>query len=148
MWPFSAYWRRISRLHEALGISRYAPRELPLYNAPSELVEVVGHVRLWMTKKTRTQYFAMRAAAEKDGVVLLIFRAFLSMEQAPAYSEHHTGRALDIGTTDCFPPTAEFERAKAFRWLIANAGKYGFTLSYPRGNPYGVAYQPWHWCQA
>ncbi|HEX7650108.1 MAG TPA: D-alanyl-D-alanine carboxypeptidase family protein, partial [Noviherbaspirillum sp.] len=26
------------------------------------------------------------------------------------------------------------------------AGRFGFTLSYPRGNTYGFIYEPWHWC--
>ena len=31
-------------------------------------------------------------------------------------------------------------------WLVANAVRFGFALSYPRDNPHGIAYEPWHWC--
>jgi hypothetical protein len=39
----------------------------------------------------------------------------------------------------------EFEHSQAFQWLIQNAHKFGFRLSYPRGNKFGIAYEPWHW---
>ena len=29
--------------------------------------------------------------------------------------------------------------------LIANAGDFGFVMSYPRDNPHGIVYEPWHW---
>ena len=38
-----------------------------------------------------------------------------------------------------------FEDSEAFDWLLGNAGDYGFRLSYPRDNAYGIAYEPWHW---
>jgi D-alanyl-D-alanine carboxypeptidase len=40
----------------------------------------------------------------------------------------------------------EFERTEAFRWLSQNAGRFGFSLSFPRDNRYGYMYEPWHWC--
>ena len=50
------------------------------------------------------------------------------------------------GAKDKTPLEEEFERSPAFRWLQRNAMQYGFTLSYPRGNRHGIAYEPWHWC--
>jgi D-alanyl-D-alanine carboxypeptidase len=70
----------------------------------------------------------------------------LSINAAPGFSEHHTGRALDIGT----PHSPDFEECfaetPAFAWLIQHAGAFDFTLSYPRNNQHGIAYEPWHWC--
>lgn len=65
----------------------------------------------------------------------------------PGYSEHHTGYALDIGegeNIDTFLKL-DFEYTKAYRWLINNAHKYGFELSFPKNNLQGVSYEPWHW---
>lgn len=63
----------------------------------------------------------------------------------PGYSEHHSGRAIDISTPG-YPSLEEvFEDSEAFYWLLNNAGDYGFRLSYPRDNSYGIAYEPWHW---
>lgn len=70
----------------------------------------------------------------------------LRLVAAPGYSEHHTGRAIDIGTPGETDLEESFARTAAFRWLRRNAAHFGFHLSYPRGNPHGIAYEPWHWC--
>jgi D-alanyl-D-alanine carboxypeptidase len=113
-------------------------------------------------------WFALRDAAGSCGVNLYIVSAFrsfssqteiirrkldlgLSLEQilavsaVPGYSEHHTGRAVDIGTPGCAALEPEFEGTPAFQWLAEHAGAFGFVLSYPRDNPFGYLYEPWHW---
>jgi LAS superfamily LD-carboxypeptidase LdcB len=65
----------------------------------------------------------------------------------PGNSEHHTGLVVDLGdeddpTCDVEPP---FEETQAFHWLQDNAARFGFELSFPRNNPRGVNYEPWHW---
>ena len=69
----------------------------------------------------------------------------LTVNAAPGYSEHHSGLALDIGVPDEPPAEESFERTAAFAWLRENAGDYGFVMSYPRDNPHGIVYEPWHW---
>lgn len=60
------------------------------------------------------------------------------------YSEHQLGTTLDFTTPktgnnfDAFAETAEYT------WLINNAHKFGFILSYPKGNQF-YKYEPWHW---
>ncbi len=112
----------------------------------------------------------MSAAALTDGVVIKIASAFRSVDRQaeiiraklaeglsldavlctsapPGYSEHHSGRAIDVTTDEGGAPLEpEFEKTRAFRWLSKNAGRFGFVLSYPAGNPYGYDYEPWHWC--
>jgi D-alanyl-D-alanine carboxypeptidase len=73
------------------------------------------------------------------------FEEILRVSSAPGYSEHHSGRAIDITTPGCAVLEEEFEESRAFSWLAAHAGRFGFHLSFPRGNPHGVAYEPWHW---
>ncbi len=47
------------------------------------------------------------------------------------------------------PPAEEsFEATPAFAWLQAKAPAHGFHMSYPRDNPHGIIYEPWHWCYA
>jgi zinc D-Ala-D-Ala carboxypeptidase len=65
---------------------------------------------------------------------------------APGFSEHHTGRAIDIGSPEHIELDEDFARTGAFRWLERRAGEFGFRMSYPRGNVHGIAYEPWHWC--
>ena len=69
----------------------------------------------------------------------------LAVNAAPGFSEHHSGRALDIGTPGEPPAEDTFEATAAFGWLRDNAAADGFVLSYPRDNPHGIAYEPWHW---
>jgi len=111
---------------------------------------------------------SMKQSAMEDGAVIKIASAFRSVDRQveilrekvaqgisletilaasapPGYSEHHTGRAIDITTDDVMPFELEFENTAAFRWLTANAARYGFVLSFPHGNRYGYQYEPWHW---
>ena len=68
----------------------------------------------------------------------------LAVNAAPGYSEHHGGRALDIGTPGEPPAEESFEATPEFDWLTAKAARFGFSMSYPRGNPHGIVYEPWH----
>ncbi|HET7307528.1 MAG TPA: M15 family metallopeptidase [Gammaproteobacteria bacterium] len=72
----------------------------------------------------------------------------LQVNAVPGYSEHHTGRALDITTPGVEPLDESFEATAAFVWLAENAGRFGFRLSYPRDNALGMAFEPWHWAYA
>ena len=69
----------------------------------------------------------------------------LEVNAAPGYSEHHTGLAVDIATPGSRPLTEEFECTDAYRWLQARAAEFGFSMTYPRDNPWGIAFEPWHW---
>jgi D-alanyl-D-alanine carboxypeptidase len=71
--------------------------------------------------------------------------AILAVNAAPGFSEHHTGRAVDIATPGTRPLTAEFDGSAAFVWLQANAEAFGFHMPYGHGNRYGFEYEPWHW---
>ena len=163
----------LQRLHE-LGLDEadYAQRTgLELVPEPSTLA-FAGHDRyrrpLWLRARAAQAWQAMRAAALREGVFLEaisgyrshdyqlgIFRRkiargqsvaeILRVNAAPGFSEHHGGRVLDISTPG--EPAAEesFEGTPAFAWLQQNAGGFGFEMSYPRGNPHGIDYEPWHW---
>lgn len=167
------YLARIARLHRELGIPEdYAARRgLPLCEEARELADIGpdlhGRPRQLAPRAAR-RWQAMRTRAEADSVTLLVVSAFRSVDYqreliarklaknqeladilrimaAPGYSEHHTGRALDLTAPDCPPLEEDFENTAAFHWLRQNAAAFHFRLSYPRGNPHGIAYEPWHW---
>jgi len=71
----------------------------------------------------------------------------LTVNAAPGFSEHHSGRAVDIATPGSRPLTVDFEDSKAFAWLTTHAQEFGFEMPYVRNNRYGFAYEPWHWSQ-
>ena len=123
----------------------------------------------WLAPRAARAWRRMQAAAAQAGIELQIVSAFRSIEYqlgivqrklargqtieeilrvsaAPGYSEHHSGRALDVTTPGYAALEEDFERSAAFAWLCTNAQRYNFFLSYPRDNVHGIAYEPWHWC--
>jgi D-alanyl-D-alanine carboxypeptidase len=163
----------LRELHQELGIpAAYGDGDgPPRYDEALELVDVglnlVGRMQR-LTPEAAERWHAMVAAAEADGVTLMIVSGYRSYEYqaalirkkinagqgitdilavnaAPGHSEHHTGRAVDIATPGSRPLTEEFEESEAFRWLEKNAGSFGFSMSFPRDNPWGIIYEPWHW---
>ena len=124
---------------------------------------------LWMIDAAACAWTRMRRSARADDVLLDAISGYrshdyqlgiferklargqtveqiLAVNAAPGYSEHHGGCAIDIGTPGEPPAVESFELTPAFAWLQRRAGEFGFALSYPRGNPHGIAYEPWHWC--
>ncbi len=111
----------------------------------------------------------LKTAALEDKVSLFIVSAFRSIERQseivrqklaagaaiedilavcapPGFSEHHTGRAVDLSTPGRRALEIEFDKSSAFDWLRARAADFGYYLSYPVGNFSGYQYEPWHWC--
>ena len=60
------------------------------------------------------------------------------------YSEHQLGTTVDLVTTGLGGSLDGFDNTTAYTWLVGNAYKYGFVLSYPKGNDY-YGFEPWHW---
>ena len=60
------------------------------------------------------------------------------------YSEHQLGTAVDFITSGLGGQLDGFDGTAAYNWLVANAYRYGFILSYPKSNSYYV-FEPWHW---
>lgn len=59
----------------------------------------------------------------------------------PGTSQHQLGTAIDFGTI-----TDDYAFTSAGEWLLENAWKYGFSLSYPDGyeDLTGYRYECWH----
>lgn len=156
-----------------LGISADygADTDLPCYAEARNLVEVeanfTGKIQQ-LEHDTAKRWHGMKLAALADGIELQLVSGFRSIARqkeliaeklaagkalheilkvvaAPGFSQHHTGMALDLTTKDVDPLSEDFETSPAYRWLHKNAGEHGFYLPYPRGNPFGFIYEPWHW---
>jgi D-alanyl-D-alanine carboxypeptidase len=117
----------------------------------------------------RKAWLKMKKSAHKDAIDLQIISAFRSLDYQktlinnklakgleikdilkvntlPGYSEHHTGCAIDIGCDGEAILEEAFDQSEAFNWLVNNAKKFEFTMTYPKGNTTGICYEPWHWC--
>ena len=165
----------LRELHQELGIPEDYGLDgrKPAFEEAVDLVDVgpnlVGLMQR-LTPETAARWVEMVDAAAVDGVTLFIVSGFrgidyqarlirkkinagqtvsdiLQVNAAPGFSEHHTGRAVDIATPGSRPLTEEFEASEAFRWLTTYAGRYGFSMTYPRENAYGFVYEPWHWAR-
>ena len=74
----------------------------------------------------------------------LILEEILKENKLPGLSEHHSGNAIDI-ISNSYKLSLEFENSLAYAWLVKNAYKYGFHLTYPKNNKQGIMFEPWHW---
>jgi len=157
------------RAAEARCCANNMNMHLPRFPEENLLIDFVDEDRSFkLHPETLDAWKKMKVAAESNGINLHIISAFrsvarqseiieekkrkkipdamiFSVSAPPGYSEHHTGRAVDLGTQNYTDLEEEFENSEAFRWLIAHARQVGFRLSYPRENPYGIGYEPWHW---
>ncbi len=146
-------------------------RGLPFQEEATELETIAANSEgrlIQVTPATARAWTRLRDAAAADGLTLVPHSGFRSIARqteliraklaageslariltvmtAPGYSEHHTGRAIDIGLPGQPPLTEEFGQTPAFAWLQAQAGGFGFSLSYPKNNRHGITYEPWHW---
>lgn len=104
--------------------------------------------------------------AEDDNVELWVVSAFRSFEEQQqikgnylvtygtganafsadqGFSEHQLGTAVDFTTRGMNGGlTNAFADTEAYEWLLDNAHKYGFVLSYPPDNEFYI-FEPWHW---
>ena len=153
---------QINHDHRILGHLPYA--EIP----KEKLVLIEPNIEVHIDM--RDSLIKMRNEAKKDGIYLVFLsgyrsinlqneifyslKSFRNQEAAerarvsapPGYSEHSTGFAIDIGDatqreTDF---ETEFENTEAFKWLIKNAAKFHFKLSFTKDNKF-IDYEPWHW---
>ncbi len=135
----------------------------------SDLVDAAPGIALH--REAAGAFLAMQRAAAADGVSLRLLSGFRSIElqkhlffdvgsernqsaeqrarvsAPPGFSEHSTGYALDVGD-GANPGTnlsQSFEATPSYGWLVQNANRYHFSLSFPAGNSQGVSYEPWHW---
>ena len=104
--------------------------------------------------------------AMRDGVELYVKSAFRSFEEQRSlkgqysvtygagtanqfsadqgYSEHQLGTTVDFITTGTGGALPGFDKTAAYEWLLLNAYRFGFILSYPVNNGYYI-FEPWHW---
>ena len=155
---------QVERNHDARILGH-----LPYNETPKEkLVLIEPNIEVHMDM--RDSLLRMREEAKKDGIYLIFLSGYRSInlqndifyslksirnqeaaERArvsapPGYSEHSTGFAIDIGDATQRETDFEtdFENTDAFRWLIKNAAKFHFKLSFTKDNKY-IDYEPWHW---
>jgi len=167
--------KTLSAIHEALGIGQahLATNRLLIHPQPPlhdlQVVDIDFEGKPFVLQSSAANAWReMKAAALADDIELMPFSGFrsylhqkslierhlkngrtleniLAHIAIPGFSEHHSGRAIDIHAAGKPVLDEAFEESEAFGWLAKNASRFGFRLSYPRANPLGIIYEPWHW---
>jgi D-alanyl-D-alanine carboxypeptidase len=124
----------------------------------------VGRAGMMLREVAAVSLNEMAAAARVDGVTLLAsstYRSYsyqeevynrnvreLGLEEAdresarPGHSQHQTGLVVDFGSID-----DSFALTAAGRWILANASRFGWSLSFPDGYEAvtGYRWESWHY---
>jgi D-alanyl-D-alanine carboxypeptidase len=152
-------WILVDKNHPLPG--EYAPDDLVELAGPSYEVSRRG---LYLRRSAAEALETMAAAARSEGVTLTASSAYrsydyqtevyarnvreLGQEEAdrvsarPGQSQHQLGLALDFGSID-----DSFAETRAGRWMAANAGRFGWSLSFPRDYEAltGYRWESWHY---
>lgn len=155
-----------------IDIEQQLQRNLQLFQQQSNLVnaDIDFYGRQARLYPAVAKYWQqMQQAASKDNINIFICSSFrdyqyqynlikkkldsgqeldniISVLAPPGFSEHHTGKAIDIISDEIAQLDQIFETTKAYTWLCKYANDFNFYLSYPKDNPFGIIYEPWHWC--
>jgi len=114
---------------------------LPRLEAMIDAASSTG-VKLYVSSAYRS--FAEQKALKGDYLMTYGAGTANSFSADQGYSEHQLGTAVDMITNGLGGVLDGFDKTNAYQWMLANAYKYGFELSYPKNNTYYV-YEPWHW---
>jgi zinc D-Ala-D-Ala carboxypeptidase len=99
--------------------------------------------------------WAYRSYGEQQGAFAYWVRhsgeeAALKASARPGHSEHQMGTAIDFRSADSLKAPWDYDdwaTTKPGAWMGANAWRFGFVLSYPKGMEAQTcyAYEPWHY---
>jgi D-alanyl-D-alanine carboxypeptidase len=144
----------------------YAPAGL---RQPAIRLRASGSSEMLLRDETATAVEQMTAAAAKQGINLMLVSGYRSygLQQSvysgnvaregqagadltsarPGHSEHQTGLAADLGSTNRFCELETcFGQTPEGRWLATHAHEFGFVVRYPDNKQaiVGYTYEPWH----
>jgi LAS superfamily LD-carboxypeptidase LdcB len=151
-------YSKVFFLNEYYAPARFA--EIPGEYEYSETKQLKLHAEVWPHLKQ------LLDDSKKDGVNTYVFSAYRSFNEQTAlksqykvtygagsansfsadqgYSEHQLGTTVDLITSGLGGNLDGFDSTKSYDWLLSNAYRYGFILSYPKNNGFYV-FEPWHW---
>jgi len=136
---------------------------------PPDLIQLSGFPSMDLRLEAATALEIMRETARDEDIQLHVISAYRSYstqqtlfaqysrvygeEEAntfsarPGYSEHQLGTTVDFGNNSASDLTKDFENTSQGQWLMENAYRFGFVMSYPEGKEAetGYIYEPWHY---
>ncbi|MFN8520534.1 MAG: M15 family metallopeptidase [Chloroflexota bacterium] len=160
------HWRKTSVDTRLMVGKRYAPDDLVAVGRAN--IAGSGRVRDLVIKDLR----AMARAAKRAGNAIAVRSAYRSYQDQvatfnywmqvsgrkaalkasarPGHSEHQLGTTIDFrsaSSTKAPWDYADWATTGPGAWMKANAWKYGFVMSYPKGKQSVTCYtyEPWHY---
>jgi zinc D-Ala-D-Ala carboxypeptidase len=145
--------------------------ELPRGYVPVDLVstDAAGFVSEFQVRRVAIRELTALATAASDaGSSLSIVAAYRSFDQQndllrqrtlelgaelaakrvapPGHSEHQLGTAIDFTSRGLLDVNVAWGTSPAGVWMAGNSWRFGFVLSYPKGNAEVTCYpyEPWH----
>jgi len=153
----------LSRVDKQKALSaQYVPMDL--VDLDGAFPYIVSKKGMKLRKPAQEALVRMAEMAKKDGITLVVSSAYRSYDYqktvfeqnvnemgkaeaervsaVPGMSQHQLGTAVDFGSI-----SDEFAGSVAERWLASNAGKFGFSLSFPKDmeNITGYKWESWHY---
>ena len=125
---------------------------------------IINKTTLSLRKDVEAALRVMAQAAKEDGIMLDVsstYRSYATQERTfnywvsvdgleeaeresarPGTSQHQLGVAIDFGNIE-----DSFALTDSSKWLVENAAKYGWSLSFPQGyeDVTGYRYESWHY---
>ena len=125
-----------------------ADRELLIHErvAPflHNLLEEAAQEELELLVTSAYRSFGTQAALKSQYKIIYGAGTANQFSADQGYSEHQLGTTVDFTTKKMRALAQSFDTTPEYKWLSENAHRFGFVLSYPKGNKYYI-YEPWHW---
>ncbi|UTC64271.1 M15 family metallopeptidase [Treponema sp. OMZ 788] len=142
----------------------YTPKNIILLVNIKDRKYVLYRHDIYLAKIAERPLQRISEAAQKDGVEILIrsaYRDYTHQSQLfkkyvkeygphetsifsaqPGASQHQLGTAIDLGSID-----DSYADTAAGKWMLKNAWKYGWSLSYPKDMEHitGYKWESWHY---
>jgi len=158
---FDPYLRFLVDKEHPLG-ANYEPDDL--VQLKNGLYSLNNHEVLMLRISAVSSLEEMAAAAKRDGITLVVsyaYRSYARQNQSysmhvrnmgqkeadrvsarPGYSQHQLGTTIDFGSV-----SNDFAGTAQGIWLLKNASKFGWSLSYPNGYEAvtGYNWESWHY---
>jgi LAS superfamily LD-carboxypeptidase LdcB len=115
-----------------------------IYDHLEDLLEDAKDEKINLRIVSAYRSFGTQAALKSSYKVIYGAGTANAFSADQGYSEHQLGTTVDFTTTELAANFNAFAGTEAFKWLLDNAYKYGFILSYPKTNTY-YQFEPWHW---
>lgn len=137
-----------------LGVHYLPHRVFRAYSRMNEAMEGDIGRRVFVASGYRSPAYQLVVFLETLAKKKFNIKRTMRSVALPGWSEHGAPhrQAIDLTTLELGEEGMDdtsFERTAQYRWLKRRAHEFGFHLSYPRRNKWGVMFEPWHWhCDA